>query len=96
MAGEAERVFEALRALEAIPDALDRSAECSKILRAWPEWHVFVADVRQQAMKTANEQGHTKRAIGVANEMSGERVGQIIAGRGRSSAAGDEGPSAGE
>ncbi|MEU0370621.1 hypothetical protein ABZ070_10210 [Streptomyces sp. NPDC006283] len=85
MAGEVERVREALRALEAIPDALDRAAACTELLREWPELHRLVADVRQQAVLTAKAQNVTYRAIGERLGMTGEAVGQIAAGRGRAS-----------
>lgn len=83
MAGEVERVRAALRALEAIPDAMDRAAACAEVLREWPELHRLVADVRQQAVITAKEQGHTYRAIGARMGVSGEAAGQVAAGRGR-------------
>ncbi|MFJ9754953.1 hypothetical protein [Streptomyces sp. NPDC101149] len=84
MAGEVERVREALRALEAIPDAMDRAAACAEVLRDWPDLHRLVADVRQQAVRTAKEQGHTFREIGSRMGVTGETAGQIAAGRGRS------------
>ncbi|MGW2210136.1 hypothetical protein [Streptomyces sp. NBC_01171] len=84
MAGEVERVREALRALEAIPDALDRAAACAEVLREWPELHRLVADVRQQAVRTAKAGGHTYRVIGERMGVTGETAGQIAAGKGRS------------
>lgn len=94
MADEVQRVRDALRALEAIPDALDRAAACSELLREWPELHVLLADVRQQAVITAKAQGHTFRAIGARIGTTGETAGQIAAGRGRASAGRDGAPSA--
>jgi hypothetical protein len=85
MADEVERVREALRALEAIPDALDRAEACTELLREWPELHRMVADVRQQAVLTAKSQGVSYRAQGERLKMTGEAVGQIAAGRGRAS-----------
>lgn len=85
MAGEVEAVREALRALEAIPDALDRAAACTELLREWPELHRLVADVRQQAVITAKAQGVTFKAQGERLKMTGEAVGQIAAGKGRAS-----------
>lgn len=83
MAGEVEQVREALRALEAIPDALDRAAACAELLREWPELHRTLADVRQQAVITAKAQGHTYRAIGERMGVTGEAAGQVAAGKGR-------------
>ncbi|WP_329547103.1 hypothetical protein OG548_25590 [Streptomyces sp. NBC_01356] len=74
---------EALRALEATPDALDRAAACAELLQAWPELHTFVADVRQQAVRTAKAQGHTFRTIGERMSVTGETAGQIAAGKNR-------------
>ncbi|MEV5168226.1 hypothetical protein ACFW5X_28335 [Streptomyces albogriseolus] len=85
MAGEVERVREALRALEAIPDALDRAQACAELLREWPELHRMVADVRQQAVRTAKEQGHTFREIGARMGVTGETAGQIAARKHRAS-----------
>ncbi|MFJ1698168.1 hypothetical protein ACIOHC_24135 [Streptomyces sp. NPDC088252] len=85
MAEEVERVREALRALEAIPDAVDRAAACSELLREWPELHRVLADVRQQAVITAKGQGHTYRAIGARMGVTGETAGQIAAGKNRAS-----------
>jgi hypothetical protein len=85
VAGEVERVREALRALEAIPDAMDRAAACAELLREWPELHRLVADVRQQAVRTAKDQGHTYRAIGERMKVTGETAGQIAAGKNRAS-----------
>ncbi|MER6103602.1 MULTISPECIES: hypothetical protein [unclassified Streptomyces] len=85
MAEEVKRVREALRALEAIPDAVDRAAACSELLREWPELHRVLADVRQQAVITAKGQGHTYRAIGERMGVTGETAGQIAAGKNRAS-----------
>jgi hypothetical protein len=85
MADEVEQVRAALRALEAIPDALDRAEACTELLREWPELHRMVADVRQQAVITAKAQGVSYRAQGERLGMTGEAVGQIAAGRGRAS-----------
>jgi hypothetical protein len=85
VAGEVERVREALRALEAIPDAMDRAAACAEVLREWPELHRLVADVRQHAVRTAKDQGHTFRAIGERMGVTGETAGQIAAGKNRAS-----------
>lgn len=87
MADEVERVREALRALEAIPDAMDRAAACSELLREWPALHRVLADVRQQAVLTAKGQGHTYRAIGERIGTTGETAGQIAAGKNRASSA---------
>ncbi|WP_406735369.1 hypothetical protein OG508_28150 [Streptomyces sp. NBC_01108] len=87
MAEEVNRVREALRALEAIPDAVDRAAACSELLREWPDLHRVLADVRQQAVITAKEQGHTYRAIGERMGVTGETAGQIAAGKNRASSA---------
>lgn len=87
MADEVERVREALRALEAIPDAVDRAAACSELLREWPELHRVLADVRQQAVITAKAQGHTYRAIGERIGTTGETAYQIAAGKNRASSA---------
>jgi hypothetical protein len=94
VAGEVEQVRAALRALEAIPDALDRAAACAELLQEWPQLHTFVADVRQQAVITAKSQGHTFRVIGARMSVTGEAAGQIAAGKGRASAKRDDAPPA--
>lgn len=83
MAGEVDEVRRALHALEAIPDAMDRAAACSELLREWPELHRTLADVRQQAVLTAKAQGFTFRAIGERIGTTGETAGQIAAGKNR-------------
>ncbi|MFJ5802697.1 hypothetical protein [Streptomyces decoyicus] len=89
MAGEVEQVRAALRALEVIPDAVERAAACAELLRDWPELHRMVADMRQQAVITAKANGVTYRALGERmGGITGEAVGQIAKGRGRA-ASGD-------
>ncbi|MEU7431070.1 hypothetical protein AB0B07_09465 [Streptomyces sioyaensis] len=86
MAGEVERVRAALRAVEEIRDPVERAAVCSELLRAWPELHRQVADVRQDAVNEAHDgDGVPYTALGRRmGGITGEAVGQIARGRGRS------------
>lgn len=81
---EVERVRAALREVEEIEDPAERAAVCSELLRAWPDLHRWVADVRQGAVNEAHDGGMTYAALGRRmGGITGEAVGQIARGRGR-------------
>ncbi|MBZ3909407.1 hypothetical protein [Streptomyces acidiscabies] len=80
MAGEAEAVRAALRALEAISDPMERARETSALLRDWPGLHRELREVRQQAVISAHDEGRTYDEIGVEIGTSGYRASQIARG----------------
>ncbi|MCM2427370.1 hypothetical protein [Streptomyces sp. RKAG337] len=81
MAGEVEAVRAALRALEAMPDAAERAAATSELLREWPTLHREVREVRQQAVITLHEQDMTFDEIGAQIGTTGYRASQISRGK---------------
>jgi hypothetical protein len=90
MAGEAEAVRAALRALEGISDPLERARETSALLREWPELHRFVREVREQAVSSAHAQGRTYDEIGEQIETTGYRASQIARGYVKGKRRGDD------
>lgn len=81
MAGEAEQVRAALRALEGISDPMERAKETTALLREWPELHRFVREVRQQAVISAHGQGRTYDEVGEGIGTTGYRASQIARGK---------------
>ncbi|MFJ5675023.1 hypothetical protein [Streptomyces sp. NPDC093097] len=81
MAGEADAVRAAVRALEGIADPIERARETSVLLREWPELHRFVREVRQQAVLGAHGDGRTYDEIGAEIDTSGYRASQIARGK---------------
>ncbi|MEU7596418.1 hypothetical protein AB0B79_25810 [Streptomyces sp. NPDC039022] len=81
MAGEADAVREAVRALEAISDPIERARETSNLLREWPELHSLVREIRQYAVIAAHAEGRTYDEIGPEIGTSGDRAGQIARGK---------------
>lgn len=57
-------VREALRLLEAIPDAGVRARAAGLVLKAWPGEISLPKDIRQQAVQTMNEAGMDFPEIG--------------------------------
>ncbi|MFF9312172.1 hypothetical protein ACF1BS_14800 [Streptomyces sp. NPDC014748] len=80
MAGEAEAVRAALRALEAISDPVERARETSALLRDWPDLHRELREVREQAVRSAHDQGRTYDEIGEEIGTTGDRASQIARG----------------
>jgi DNA-directed RNA polymerase specialized sigma subunit len=93
MAGEAERVRAALRALEAISDPMERARETSALLREWPELHRELREVREQAVASAHDQGRTYDEIGEQIGTSGYRASQIARGYVKGRRRDDDAPS---
>lgn len=81
MAGEAEAVRAAVRALEGISDPIERARETSDLLRGWPELHSLVREIRQYAVIAAHDQGATYDEIGAQIGTTGDRAGQIARGK---------------
>lgn len=93
MAGEAEAVRAALRALEGISDPMERARETSALLREWPGLHRFVREVREQAVNSAHDQGRTYDEIGEQIETTGYRASQIARGYVKGRRRDDDAPS---
>lgn len=93
MAGEAEAVRAALRALEAISDPMERARETSALLRDWPDLHRELREVRQQAVIAAHDQGRTFEEIGEQIETSKDRASQIARGYVKGRRRDDDAPS---
>ena len=81
MAGEVERVREAIRALEGISDPGDRATAVTELLREWPDLHRELREVRQEAVRTLHEQGATYDEIGPQIGVTGYRASQISRGK---------------
>ena len=65
MAGDpVRRLRELLLAIEALDDAGERARQATDLLRAWPELHSLLADIRQQAVITMTDAGMDYSAIG--------------------------------
>jgi hypothetical protein len=60
----AEAVREALRLLEAVPDASARAQAATLVLAAWPELHKLPREIRQQAVDALHIQGMDFPEIG--------------------------------
>jgi hypothetical protein len=50
--------------IEALSDPADRARVATDLLRAWPELHATLADIRQQAVITLHAEGMPFPAIG--------------------------------
>lgn len=82
-----------LRALllevEALDDASERARQATDLLRAWPELHGLLADIRQQAVITMNAGGMGFPEIGEVIGTDRVTAWKIAQGTGRK-AKGDE------
>jgi DNA-directed RNA polymerase sigma subunit (sigma70/sigma32) len=78
---EVEAVREALRALEQIPDRLDRAKALAVLLGEWPDHHAFLREERQKIVQEMRAEKMTYRQIGDVLGMHFTRVRQIEAGQ---------------
>lgn len=79
--GAVEDVRALLLALEKIPSAADRARVATDLLRAWPELHSLVKDIRQQAVVTMNDAGMDFPEIGALLGVDRSRAWQISKGK---------------
>jgi DNA-binding NarL/FixJ family response regulator len=77
---EVRRVVEAIDALGAVDDTMDRAKALTELLDDWPDHHSRVRAMRQQAVQALVAAGMTYRQIASELDISPARVGQIVAG----------------
>jgi hypothetical protein len=75
-----EAVREALRLLEAVPDATVRARAAGLLLAEWPELHKLPKEIRQQAVDTMHAQGMDFPEIGAAIGTDRSRAWRIWKG----------------
>lgn len=81
MRPEVEAVREALKALEGIPDRVERAKALAVLLAEWPGHHAFLREERQRIVKEMRAEKMTYRQIGDVLGMHFTRVRQIEAGQ---------------
>ncbi|WP_330236133.1 hypothetical protein [Streptomyces sp. NBC_00566] len=74
------KVREALRGLEAIPDAATRAAAAGLVLREWPAERTLPKEIRQQAVDTLHRGGLDFPEIGAAIGTDRSRAWRIWKG----------------
>lgn len=74
------KVREALRLLEAIPDATVRARAAGLVLREWPAERGLAKEIRQQAVDTLHRGGMDFPEIGVAIGTDRSRAWRIWKG----------------
>lgn len=78
---EVEAVREALKALEGIPDRVERAKALAVLLAEWPDHHAFLREERQRIVREMRAEKMTYRQIGDVLGMHFTRVRQIEAGQ---------------
>jgi hypothetical protein len=78
---EVEAVREALKALEEIPDRVERAKALAVLLAEWPDHHADLRKERQRIVQEMRAEKMTYREIGEALGMHFTRVRQIESGQ---------------
>jgi hypothetical protein len=87
MAGDPVRRLRAmLLEIEALDDAAERARQTTDLLRAWPELHGLLADIRQQSVITMAEAGMGYPEIGEVIGTDRVTAWKIAKGSGRKAA----------